>query len=68
MPELPEVETISRALREGGRGGLSILGRTISRVDIFWPKTIAIPSAEDFSARIIGQASRLFHGEPNTWC
>ena len=32
MPELPEVETIVRALRDGGRGGGSLKGRTISSV------------------------------------
>ncbi len=34
MPELPEVETIVRALRPG------ITGKTISHVEIFWPRSI----------------------------
>jgi formamidopyrimidine-DNA glycosylase len=56
MPELPEVETIARALREGGRNGSSILGRTISGVTMFWLKTLAEPSADDFSRRVVGQS------------
>lgn len=55
MPELPEVETIARALREGGREGPSILGKTIRAVDLRWERTLAIPSAAEFLARLPGQ-------------
>lgn len=47
MPELPEVETITRELREAG-----ILGLQINKAIIFWNKTIAIPESHFFSKRI----------------
>ena len=55
MPELPEVETISRALRDGGRESPSILGCQVEQVLIRWAKTIAQPSVEEFEQKIIGQ-------------
>jgi len=55
MPELPEIETISRALRQGGNNCPSILGKTITEVIILWERTLETPSAEEFKARIIGQ-------------
>ena len=55
MPELPEVETIARALREGGRGGASIIGRNISHAESLWDRSIAEPAAEDFIRRVSGQ-------------
>lgn len=51
MPELPEVETISRYLREEP----SIVGRRIEGVHLFWDRTIAEPTPEEFRARIAGQ-------------
>ncbi|BCY17820.1 formamidopyrimidine-DNA glycosylase [Leptolinea sp. HRD-7] len=54
MPELPEVETIVRALRKGGRGDVSIVQRRIHSVDLRWARTLASPKIEDFSKRIIG--------------
>lgn len=50
MPELPEVETITRELREGGLIGVRIL-----KAEVFWPRTIAEPSLTDFCSRIINQ-------------
>jgi formamidopyrimidine-DNA glycosylase len=55
MPELPEVETIARALREGGRGGEGILGRQVDWVQVFWPRTLAEPGQVAFEQRIVGQ-------------
>lgn len=55
MPELPEIETISRALSQGGNNWPSILGKTITEVNILWERTLETPSAEEFKARIIGQ-------------
>jgi formamidopyrimidine-DNA glycosylase len=46
MPELPEVETIARKLREGCGGEPSILGREIRSVEIRHPKPIAFPGVE----------------------
>lgn len=48
MPELPEVETIVRALRDGGRGQPSILGRTIADARLLWKRTLAHPSENEF--------------------
>jgi len=56
MPELPEVETIARQLREGdGERGPSVVGKTIARVTVKWPRHIARPSARVFKARLPGQ-------------
>jgi len=55
MPELPEVETIASALRQGGRGGESITGWRVRGVDVLWPRTLAAPLPEEFAARIAGQ-------------
>lgn len=55
MPELPEVETIVRALRSGGRGGPSIVGKQIQSVDLLWKRTLAEPDAETFARRVTGQ-------------
>ena len=55
MPELPEVETICRALRDGGRNAPSILGCRVEQVQVRWAKTIAQPLVEEFNQRILGQ-------------
>ena len=48
MPELPEVQTVAMALRNGGRGNPPIVGHVIEDVDVLWDKTIASPSVEQF--------------------
>nr|QCO92852.1 hypothetical protein [uncultured bacterium] len=55
MPELPEVETIVRALRDGGRGGPSIIGRQVQSVELLWARTLAEPQRKLFEARLPGQ-------------
>lgn len=55
MPELPEVETIARTLREGGQGRDAVIGKEISSVQLLWPRTLAEPTAEIFYARLPGQ-------------
>ncbi len=55
MPELPEVETIVRALRDGGRGGDSILGKKIVNAKVFWNKTIEETGPRIFTKKIVGQ-------------
>jgi formamidopyrimidine-DNA glycosylase len=52
MPELPEVETISRLLRPG------LIGRTVLSAHVRWPRTIAFPSVAAFRRRIAGQQVR----------
>ncbi len=54
MPELPEVETIVRALRLGGRGGFPIPESTVESAKILWPKTLAVPTIDEFHTRIAG--------------
>ena len=49
MPELPEVETIARALRS------DLLGRTILSADLRWARTLATPSARKFKEQVKGQ-------------
>lgn len=58
MPELPEVETIVRALRSGGdasRASAPLPGRTIARANLHWERTLAKPLPAEFAARIAGQ-------------
>ncbi len=51
MPELPEVETIRNNLRSS-----SLVGKTILGVDLLWARTLAEPSPQEFTSRILGQA------------
>jgi formamidopyrimidine-DNA glycosylase len=56
MPELPEVETIVRQLRQGDRErGASVIGQTIERVTLRWPGHVACPSPREFMRRLSGQ-------------
>ena len=56
MPELPEVETIARELREGSeKRGSSVLGRTIVGALIRWPRHLARLTPQAFRRRILGQ-------------
>ena len=55
MPELPEVETIVRALREGGRGGVPIVGHKFQSVRLLWARTLAEPDENSLLARLPGQ-------------
>jgi formamidopyrimidine-DNA glycosylase len=55
MPELPEVETVANSLIEGQGLDRGILGRTIVRAHVEWPKTVAEPDAAEFVRRIQGQ-------------
>jgi formamidopyrimidine-DNA glycosylase len=49
MPELPEVETIARGLRP------ELIGKTILSADVYWPRTLAIPSQKKFKEQVQGQ-------------
>ena len=55
MPELPEVETIARALREGGRNGPPLPGRVIDSAELLWARSLAQPDAAEFMLRLPGQ-------------
>jgi formamidopyrimidine-DNA glycosylase len=50
MPELPEVETIVREMREAGLEGKKIL-----QAVIYWERSIALPEAQSFCERISKQ-------------
>src|SRR5438045_9687901 len=49
MPELPEVEFTARQLRA------SVVGATISEVQVFWERTIGYPDLPDFLAEVVGR-------------
>lgn len=50
MPELPEVETVTRGLRD------HVTGRTINSVLVLWNKTVEKPDAEQFAAALAGRS------------
>ncbi len=56
MPELPEVETIVRALRDGGRGGPPLPGRVVRGFELAWERTLAEPPVEELAHRLAGQS------------
>lgn len=55
MPELPEVETIVRALKFGGRSGPPVTGRVLAGGQVLWEKTLATPGVDSFDRRVTGQ-------------
>lgn len=48
MPELPEVETVVRGLRE------RLVGRTITGVEVYWQRSITAPPVEEFVKQLRG--------------
>ncbi len=49
MPELPEVETIARAIKP------DIVGKVITSANLRWDRTLATPSPVQFKKQIVGQ-------------
>ena len=49
MPELPEVETIARAIKP------ELVGKTILSADLRWARTLATPSPARFKKQVAGQ-------------
>ena len=49
MPELPEVETVARGLRA------SLVGRTITGMEVRWVPTLVPPDPATFARRLVGQ-------------
>lgn len=49
MPELPEVEYVARQLRN------ELVGRTISEVEVRWPRAISQPAPEQFRQGLLGR-------------
>ena len=60
MPELPEIETFRRILRDGTAESPSLLGKRIQDARLLWERTLAEPAPEAFRSRIIGQTIRDF--------
>jgi formamidopyrimidine-DNA glycosylase len=58
MPELPEVETIARMLREGRSNQPSILGKRIASVELLWERTLVTPSPVELKTLLPGQVIR----------
>jgi formamidopyrimidine-DNA glycosylase len=56
MPELPEVETIKSLLITGGLDWPPLVGKTITAAIVLWQRTLVIPSPDQFSRQIVGQA------------
>jgi formamidopyrimidine-DNA glycosylase len=55
MPELPEVETIARFLRDGHGDAPTIMGRTIDQPHFLWEGVLENPSKKEFLERLPGQ-------------
>ncbi len=51
MPELPEVESIRRTLKDTP----GLINQHVTNVDLLWKRTLASPSHQVFKASIIGQ-------------
>ncbi len=49
MPELPEVESVRRGLIN------TIVGKTITRVSVLWPRIIQSPSVDEFKTILVNQ-------------
>ncbi len=49
MPELPEVETVARRIEK------DVVGKTIVSADVYWARTLAMPSVKKFKQEIVGQ-------------
>ncbi len=49
MPELPEVETVRQTLKR------QILNKTITRVEVFYPKMLEDTNINDFKSLLVGQ-------------
>jgi formamidopyrimidine-DNA glycosylase len=55
MPELPEVETIAKILRQGGPKSSPVIGKKIRGAHLLWNRTLATPSPSEFQTHVLGQ-------------
>jgi formamidopyrimidine-DNA glycosylase len=55
MPELPEVETIMRRLRDGTPESAPVLGKVIESASVNWPKIVEQPNKQQFIADLKGK-------------
>lgn len=60
MPELPEVETVARRLREG-LGAPALIGRTIQSARVLWPREVGNMDAQRFEREIAGLRVDAIH-------
>lgn len=49
MPELPEAESVRKGLNE------LVVGETVEKVEVRWPRIIGSPAHNQFSSQLIGQ-------------
>ena len=56
MPELPEVETIRKALIRGYDGRPSVIGQEIVSARVLWHRSVAIPLPGEFILRAVDQS------------
>jgi formamidopyrimidine-DNA glycosylase len=56
VPELPEVETIRRRLRDGSPDQPGLVGKVIESAQVLWARCLATPGVEEFSVRVTGQS------------
>jgi formamidopyrimidine-DNA glycosylase len=55
MPELPEVETITRALHCGKDGSCPIIGKIVARTHLHWKRTLANITERKLNKQLTGQ-------------
>jgi formamidopyrimidine-DNA glycosylase len=55
MPELPEVETIVRILRQGSPPQPPLVGYRFLEARLLWKRSLAEPDPEEFQSHLVGQ-------------
>jgi formamidopyrimidine-DNA glycosylase len=55
MPELPEVETITRTLHCGKNGICPIVGKKVAKTHLLWKRTLANSTERKLEKQLIGQ-------------
>ena len=55
MPELPEVETLTRALHCGKNGSCPIVGKKVAQTHLLWKRTLANTTERKLNKRLMGQ-------------
>ena len=63
MPELPEVETVVRDLVAAG-----LQGRSVTSVEVHWPRTVGEPSVTAFRRRLNGRTIQSAHRRAKYIC
>jgi len=55
MPELPEIETFRQRFLHGDNDSPSLVGRTITGINLLWDRTLAEPTQDEFQTLVVGQ-------------